>query len=90
MLNQNLPVAMWKQFFRLTATSKAVQKTVPSPQLFNKASLILSTLASDNPLMALNFFFVTIFNPLTVQIPTAFNFFKSAALTPYDWKMKYV
>lgn len=75
-----LPVLILNTLLRRSLTSNAVRN--PNVLIFWQASLILSTLASENPLMAASFLRVVMCIPLMVQIPAAFSFLMSATLIP--------
>ncbi len=53
---------------------------------FTSASLILSTLASESPLMASSLFRVVMRSPRRVQMPAPFSFLMSATLIPCAWR----
>ena len=73
------PVDILNTILRFSLTCVAVKK-FNSLHIFEQASLILSTLASLNPLICINFFFMHMLTPLIVQIPADLSFFKSIAL----------
>ena len=85
LLSSMEPVPTRKTFLLFKECCRAVRKPALVPQIFSTASFILSTLASDKPLMAQSLFLVTIWIPLTVQIPAVFSFLMSATLMPWLW-----